>query len=1034
MPYFRFVLLPATIAVLFLPPSVSASAYTRGELLAQLASFQAQLQALVIQVNKNAENANTIRQDLQLGDEDPDVLLLQRVLNTSSITKVAESGYGAPGAETSYFGQLTYNAVLRFQEAYRAQILTPLNLATPTGFVGPATRAVLNSLLSRLGGSSSGTEGDETRDERDDADKATSSTVLKAPSGFHTSISFNRVRISWGEVDGATEYRIERTEKEADGFEVIDTTDRTEYTDRSVEDDTTYFYTITARNDDTESEPSEAIEVDVPRKSSGGGCSTSAPDYDIYVDSETGSDSNSGTGPCDALATLGAAQTAATAIGDGASIGLARGSYWREELRLNSLESVTVAGYGEGNLPIIDGAETVEGWEATDGTDNVYETTVTFPTMVQGNYYTTLLEDGEMLTRVADEATVEATPASFYTSSDDGTATVMVHATNSTNAGSNGKMYQISYREVGLYLGDYATVRYVHTKNQKFNDGSLVVGYNSTIEHSVAENGHYHNALAGGGSTVRFNTFKNAHRHDANGFMLIIYSRGTDHDAPAAEELQPTYIRNNVFVHDASHAPPEDAVYGHTNGSQTTDVYMTENRFQNVGKILSVGGRTGDQYFEDNVIIFDDENTGATNGYLSLGTSYVRRNEIYVSYPTPDNLPASAELLTMGGAQTYEDNVISDPRGVFGWIWGKTSGTATTSFDGNIVYAPEAVVLYNQSSTLNVDQWDNNHVVAMQLRHRGGGSFTTSADNNQYGGFLAGFQVNDESVTWDEWQAAGRDEAGGFAPDVRVALVRPGSPQRDGLYQWPVLVHISADAVSGSNDSITGVTNLADTTPDEPLLGSAIGSYELYEPTPGTDKVERSLEGGTHWLSPVANGGLTPSSSSPIFDTNTTGTDFVAVVRLNEAFGSTTPGSYLTGAAQGTSNPRGLVLGSTIGNQTGELITLHYNNESGRGIIDHEVSIPADTPFVISGYVTPNGMRYRINGIEYDESFNTAAAGKAWGTAKNEMLLLRGIATDDPAALVFDGNVGVFVGILGSGKLPIEAIEQELAKQYNISL
>lgn len=83
--------------------------------------------------------------DLRVGDTGPDVLALQQILNESDATRVASSGTGSPGSETSYFGLLTADAVRRYQELHREEILTPLGLLVGTGFVGSATRAHISN-------------------------------------------------------------------------------------------------------------------------------------------------------------------------------------------------------------------------------------------------------------------------------------------------------------------------------------------------------------------------------------------------------------------------------------------------------------------------------------------------------------------------------------------------------------------------------------------------------------------------------------------------------------------------------------------------------------------------------------------------------------------------------------------------------------------------------------------------------------------------------------------------------------------------
>ncbi len=93
-------------------------------------------------------NAETFSRDLKLGDVGADVRSLQVTLNENTATRLTQTGPGSPGNETDYFGPVTQNAVIRFQELYSNDILAPSGLYSGTGYVGERTRAKLESLSS----------------------------------------------------------------------------------------------------------------------------------------------------------------------------------------------------------------------------------------------------------------------------------------------------------------------------------------------------------------------------------------------------------------------------------------------------------------------------------------------------------------------------------------------------------------------------------------------------------------------------------------------------------------------------------------------------------------------------------------------------------------------------------------------------------------------------------------------------------------------------------------------------------------------
>jgi hypothetical protein len=130
------------LAMVAMVAPVSVSAVTVEELLAQIAQLQAQL--LALQGGSTASGSTpaacvgvTFTRNLTIGSTGSDVKCLQTLLNAKGYT-VATTGAGSPGAETTYFGQLTLNAVKAFQTAKGW---------TPANQVGPLTRNALNALI-----------------------------------------------------------------------------------------------------------------------------------------------------------------------------------------------------------------------------------------------------------------------------------------------------------------------------------------------------------------------------------------------------------------------------------------------------------------------------------------------------------------------------------------------------------------------------------------------------------------------------------------------------------------------------------------------------------------------------------------------------------------------------------------------------------------------------------------------------------------------------------------------------------------------
>lgn len=188
------------------------------------------------------------------------------------------------------------------------------------------------------------------------------------------------------------------------------------------------------------------------------------PAFDFYVDSVNGSDSNSGKSASSAFKTIGKLP----ALGIGQKVGLARGSSWREQLSVSSAD-VTVAAYGAGNRPILDASDLIasNSWSKTAGLTNVYNTgTINFIMGGDATSWVNVFEtgaagdnaNGQFLKFVADQTTCDSTAGS-YTIAGQSTAggvpvsaSIYIHATDSSDPRSNGYTYEFSNRRAALYF------------------------------------------------------------------------------------------------------------------------------------------------------------------------------------------------------------------------------------------------------------------------------------------------------------------------------------------------------------------------------------------------------------------------------------------------------------------------------------------------------------------------------------------------------------------------------------------------------
>jgi hypothetical protein len=127
------------LLVSFLIAPLSSSALTTAEQIAQLQQQILVLQAQLRQLQSQSPNpwCHTFNVSFGVGTNNQEAGSLIQALAKEGLL-----GYN----QTTYFSESVAATVSSFQLKYASEILTPLGLTTPTGYVGPSTRRALNRL------------------------------------------------------------------------------------------------------------------------------------------------------------------------------------------------------------------------------------------------------------------------------------------------------------------------------------------------------------------------------------------------------------------------------------------------------------------------------------------------------------------------------------------------------------------------------------------------------------------------------------------------------------------------------------------------------------------------------------------------------------------------------------------------------------------------------------------------------------------------------------------------------------------------
>ncbi|MCC7159734.1 MAG: hypothetical protein IT281_09365, partial [Ignavibacteria bacterium] len=290
--------------------------------------------------------------------------------------------------------------------------------------------------------------------------------------------------------------------------------------------------------------------------------------YRWFVDSENGNDSNNGKTPETAFKNLTKIQSL---YDDGylpefSTIYLLTGSVWNQSLALG--DNYCVSNYGEGQKPIVSGADTLAGF--VNHSERIYKVTdfkATNDYMVINLY-----ENGEGLKRVTSLsgmpkgtfAVYNQNTSSFLTALEIVTDTshrftLYVTASDSSNILTNNKTYEATKRAAVIHLRKYSSIIGIHGTKNGGRDGSLVVGRFSKIENCIVSWGNKHNALIGSGEVRKTIFLWNENPNSPGGSAQFVAS-------------DPEPLEDNVLVIDCEFYVKEDdtntnPAYVHSSGA-----------------------------------------------------------------------------------------------------------------------------------------------------------------------------------------------------------------------------------------------------------------------------------------------------------------------------------------------------------------------------------------------------------------------------------------------------------------------------------
>lgn len=226
--------------------------------------------------------------------------------------------------------------------------------------------------------------------------------------------------------------------------------------------------------------------------------SASATSY--FVSQSTGDDSNNGLSPATAFKTLAKASSLHGLKG-GDAILLKRGDVWHEQFTVpasgTAQANLIIDSYGNGNYPVIDGADPVNGWRLISaGTYQTRREGATYKVFVDALYTQTV-----PMTAAADLSSVINTPGSFYADDD----TLYVHLSDNSDPSHHTIEVSGSSHKMGIFASNRSYVQVQHVKVVRTTNSGIafVLDYPNLDGNA----GNQHNII---NSAVTFNTGSSA--------------------------------------------------------------------------------------------------------------------------------------------------------------------------------------------------------------------------------------------------------------------------------------------------------------------------------------------------------------------------------------------------------------------------------------------------------------------------------------------------------------------------------------------